>query len=188
MSVFPGGIFSVLGLVLILSTINVTGDKIDETQGQSQDLSVNSSLDSPVTHPTQTDAISFDEEEKRGSHGNEHDQHHGNDTGDHHGNDTGGDHGNGTGGHGSKHHAGIHLASWNFEYVREPLIITVFVIATIISKLGTCSQILAFLSLLLFLYKLQLRISYNDPSKFRGEFLRYLRGEEGLELTNSDYV
>ena len=37
--------------------------------------------------------------------------------------------------HGNGHH-GIHVASWNYEYVKGPLVITMFMIITAICKLG----------------------------------------------------
>ena len=54
---------------------------------------------------------------------------HGND-----GNGTNGHYGNDTVEH-TEHHVGIHVASWNFDYVRQPFVITSFLILTAISKL-----------------------------------------------------
>lgn len=49
----------------------------------------------------------------------------------HYGNET--HHGNGT--HHGEHH-GIHVASINFDYVKQPLIVTLFMLAVVICKIG----------------------------------------------------
>lgn len=45
-----------------------------------------------------------------------------------------GDHGNGS--HSGVKHHGIHVASIQFEYVRQPLIVSLFMIAVVLCKLG----------------------------------------------------
>ena len=53
---------------------------------------------------------------------------------EHHGNDS--HHGNMShSSHGGAHH-GVHVASWQFEYVKSPLIISIFLIITLVSKMG----------------------------------------------------
>lgn len=45
-----------------------------------------------------------------------------------------GDHDNGS--HSGVKHHGIHVASFQFEYVRQPLIVSLFMIAVVLCKLG----------------------------------------------------
>ena len=70
----------------------------------------------PYAHPTDQDSGDHGD---KGDHGDSHDNK------SHHGNE-------------SEHHEihGIHVASWNYAYVREPFIISVFLLVAAICKLG----------------------------------------------------
>ena len=59
-------------------------------------------------------------------------------------NDTN-DHNDGSHGDGHSSHHQIHLASLNFDHVKSPLIIAVFLLAAGIAKLGTIFMLLPFL-------------------------------------------
>ena len=62
------------------------------------------------------------------------DTHHNNSNhGDHHGNDTHHD----DAAHGEHH--GIHVASINFDYVKQPLVVTLFMLVVVLCKIGTYS-------------------------------------------------
>ena len=118
-----------LGFCLLLGLVILPCCRVYCSDAGNETVIIGPHHDTPPTHAT-VDSDHHNDMNKDNH--SDHDGSHGNNT-QHHGN-----HSESHGGH------GIHVASWNFQYVKEPILITMFLIVTAICKLGKC-QIYPFL-------------------------------------------